>query len=802
MAIDFQPSQQQSQIDFQPIDKPSTSNINSNSSKPNLGDLAWDTYAREGMGAYDAMKWLPGVKQLANLVPGTSADELSANLDKNATLGQKIAKGTGQAVSTIPQVIPFIETAGAIPALSEAGKFGLAGLTAPTVGMAGYGATKAAATGQPILPAAAQGAGQGLTYGLGSMAGSAVSQAVFNPLANLIKGNIGGAIAKAAPTVGSAAGSAGAGALLAPDDEKASSAIVGGALGAFSPIGDKSYDEVLKDATEAHQKMLNIGKGTIQKVEMKSGKDLQDSYELAAKHGLIYNKFEGNKTDTTQAQQQIQPIVTALHNQADAIVSSDPSKTFDLNDWADQAKADLAKNPKFKIAKDLNDAKGTIDDYVKAEILNNNNSPIVSAPKLNEIKQGMWGKSFEPLQPNANAIARQMGNSAKDMIEGEFPDVASVNKQLGKYLDLRALLINAHGNTVPNGKLGKGWAGGIGAATGVAASHFAPNPEVAGMMALGGTKAGMMISDHMNDPANISKSWANKIKLSQMKEGIDPNPNTTSNPQAASTPIAPQNPNQNPTGTMQGTQAPASGILTSPFNPLANKSGTILGTNGQPMNASQGIKALAVAGALGVGSMLNTNANAAQSTDLQKIVVGPNNNLGSKSVLNPLNNPTQTAKKQEVLQMPAGKYTMTNEGKGVKGKSGWPYIDTLGNKTVGYGFKMDGDAAKYIPLAVKQGRRAMTEAEMTDTFNKIYPNAIARAEKFAGPAWSSLSPNQQKVLADMSYQMENHLNGFHNLKAAIQSGHFSTAAKEILDSKYARKDAPERAKQNAILIQQ
>lgn len=507
---------------------------------PNMGDLAWDTYARAGMGAYNATKWIPGVKELANITPGKSADELSAGIPKG-NLGQQVVGGTGQALATLPQMLPFVKAAETIPLIAQAGKFGLGGLTAPAVGMAGYGATKAAATGQPIIPEALDSAKQGLIFGAGGAAGSAASQMVFNPIARLLGGGLGASLAKAAPVVGSSLGSGGASAILSPEGDKASSAIVGAGMGALNPVGGNDYNKVLQEAADAHQKMLNLGKGVIQKVEMKSGKDLQDSYKLAAQHGLIYNKFEGNKTDTTQAQEQIQPFISQLHDQANDIVSSDPSKKFDLKQWGEDVKSQLENNPKFKNDLALKQAKALVDSHVNAAIENRGQE--VSAPELNEIKQGMWGQSFQPLAPNENAVARQMGNTAKDMLEKSFPGsgLKDVNAKLGQYLDLKAILVNAHGNTVPGGKLGNGWAGGIGAATGMAASHFAPNPEVAGMMTLGGTKAGMMLNEHMNNPSTISKSVADKVKFSQMANGINPNPQVgTSNYQPLVNPIAQQ----------------------------------------------------------------------------------------------------------------------------------------------------------------------------------------------------------------------------------------------------------------------
>lgn len=837
----------------------------------NLFQTAADTYGRAGMGAYDALKWIPGVKELANMTPGPSADTISKSLQDNANLGQKVVQGTGQALATLPQVLPFIKAAGAIPMLGKMA----GGALNPITGLAGYGAMKAGAQGENPVQGAAEGAGQGLAYSAGGAAGSALSKMALNPLAKAFGGTIGQGIAKSAPAIGTSAGSAAASALISPTD-KVSNAIVGGALGAMNPVGQENYNDVLQQAADAHQKMLNIGKGTIQKVEMKSGKDLNDSYKLAAQHGLTYSRFEGNKTDTSVAQQQIEPIMSVLQQHTDDIVNSDPHKLFDLKQLADDAKVALRKNPLFKNDLAYNNAKNQIDAHVDAAVANR--GQFVDAPTLNTIKQGMWKASFEPLAPNNNAVARQMGNTAKDALEKAFPQskLGEVNAQLGKYLDLKALLINAHGNIVPGGRLGKGWAGGIGAMTGIAGSHFAPNPEVAGLMTLGGTKAGMMVHEHLNDPATISKSWADKVKFAQMAHGINLNPQL---PPVLRQYQQPSNPTQalgfdnvGAYGKQRMAENDLRGIPNQaynggmPINQPPNPGAMALGQFGNPKNASietptgtaQSSNAIPLPGAIqkttenlsinpktsaadgplqpnlraqfdmskGGNSMvpkgqkpkIKANKEGSKQGDIQDPntfnplakTVSPDNvdkkvnpgikalgmagAIGLGSMFNPLNN-AQAAqiKEPERLQLQGDQYTKKEEG-----FQAHPYIDTTGNKTIGYGFKMDA-VGQMLPRLVREGKAPLTKEVADKLYTKLYSRAMSSARDFAGDQWHSLNGQQQKALTDMSYNMGGKLNGFVNLKNALQEGNFDNASAQIMNSRYA-KQAPNRAMRNAALI--
>lgn len=297
-------------------------------------------------------------------------------------------------------------------------------------------------------------------------------------------------------------------------------------------LGGKStqeaFDNLINKHAQVYRTILNPHKGVIQKVEIKSGKDLDNTFKLAAKEGIIIDKDANNKLDTSGAVKQLQPKVDALNDQLEQVLSQNKNKTFDLNSLASKAKLKL--NGQIKNALELKAAKAHVDDEIRAEIerhgtvigKNADGSPIydphVDGPTLNQIKKGMWSKSYDPMAPNKNVVARQVGVAAKDAIEHMFPthDVKGINQQLGQYYDLRNVLENAHGGIIQKGKVGR-YAAQI---TGTIAGHATgvPGAEV------GGAWIGGKASDFLNDPQRITEGLSSKLVKLSSKAANDTNP--------------------------------------------------------------------------------------------------------------------------------------------------------------------------------------------------------------------------------------------------------------------------------------
>ena len=117
-----------------------------------------------------------------------------------------------------------------------------------------------------------------------------------------------------------------------------------------------------------------------------------------------------------------------------------------------------------------------------------------------------------------------------------------------------------------------------------------------------------------------------------------------------------------------------------------------------------------------------------------------------------------------------------------------PYRCTAGKLTIGYGRNIEDNGI------------SETEAGYM-LYNDTY-NAWADLAQFIFPAQFSVWPERvQAALVDMRYQLGH--SGFRSFEKTIKAlrvEDFSAAAHEILDSKYAKEDTPERAQEIAGMI--
>lgn len=155
--------------------------------------------------------------------------------------------------------------------------------------------------------------------------------------------------------------------------------------------------------------------------------------------------------------------------------------------------------------------------------------------------------------------------------------------------------------------------------------------------------------------------------------------------------------------------------------------------------------------------------------------------------LNPL---SRNKSNQDRLNVPSDQYTKKEES-----FQAHPYIDTKGNKMIGYGFKMD-KIGHLLPRLVREGKIPLTKEEADKIFNKLYAKARKSAQDFVGDKWHSLKGQQQKALIDMAYKGK--LNSA-NLKKSLHDGDFHTASAHIMNSDHA-KESLDRAHRNSTLI--
>lgn len=109
------------------------------------------------------------------------------------------------------------------------------------------------------------------------------------------------------------------------------------------------------------------------------------------------------------------------------------------------------------------------------------------------------------------------------------------------------------------------------------------------------------------------------------------------------------------------------------------------------------------------------------------------------------------------------------------------YKDTVGKRTIGYGFNIDDPAmAKMIPPDVLAGERPISKEESDIIFQNRNDQAISDSIKYMGDAYDLLDPEVKFVLNDMAYNLgPNKLNKFKGLKKALENQDYKRAADEL-----------------------
>lgn len=105
-----------------------------------------------------------------------------------------------------------------------------------------------------------------------------------------------------------------------------------------------------------------------------------------------------------------------------------------------------------------------------------------------------------------------------------------------------------------------------------------------------------------------------------------------------------------------------------------------------------------------------------------------------------------------------------------------PYRCSAGKLTIGYGTT--------FPLTQEEAHLLLR--------HRLQGVVADLGHRFAW--WPRLSPDRQSVLASMAYQMGmGGLIKFRRMLAAVERGDYEAAAREMLDSKWAKRDTPGRA---------
>lgn len=123
-----------------------------------------------------------------------------------------------------------------------------------------------------------------------------------------------------------------------------------------------------------------------------------------------------------------------------------------------------------------------------------------------------------------------------------------------------------------------------------------------------------------------------------------------------------------------------------------------------------------------------------------------------------------------------------------EGRSATLYLDSLGYQTIGVGHLLD---------PRKNGR--LPEPIIDLLLDHDIGEARRAAEKL--PGFAELNEVRQAVIVSMVFQMGLHgVRGFPKMLAALAGGHYTRAAEEMIDSKWAREDSPKRAERAAKMM--
>ena len=115
-----------------------------------------------------------------------------------------------------------------------------------------------------------------------------------------------------------------------------------------------------------------------------------------------------------------------------------------------------------------------------------------------------------------------------------------------------------------------------------------------------------------------------------------------------------------------------------------------------------------------------------------------------------------------------------------------PYRCTSGKLSIGYGTNIQDGITQDEALLLMRHR-----------LGKVVSALESRL-----PFWAKLTDDRRRVLANMGYQLGiAGLMGFKRMLAALERGDYEAAAREMLDSKWARQDSPGRARRLAERMQ-
>jgi len=224
----------------------------------------------------------------------------------------------------------------------------------------------------------------------------------------------------------------------------------------------------IQKATEAYREILNPTKGEIKKAEIKQKGDIDEPYRRMAEKGLVIEKDVNNKLDTTKAVETLNEGIKKNEDVLQSELSKRPNEVIDLEQVRFNAKKSIDKQKNVS-ADEKAAQKAEVDKLIDSEITarktsrQTKNREAVTKPSLvesNQIKRGMWGATkFDATRPYRGTASYEIGKAMSEQIVQRAPETAPINLEMGKDIQTRRLLEDAHGRGVKGGKIGNYAAG-------------------------------------------------------------------------------------------------------------------------------------------------------------------------------------------------------------------------------------------------------------------------------------------------------------------------------------------------------
>lgn len=174
------------------------------------------------------------------------------------------------------------------------------------------------------------------------------------------------------------------------------------------------------------------------------------------------------------------------------------------------------------------------------------------------------------------------------------------------------------------------------------------------------------------------------------------------------------------------------------------------------------------------------------------------------------------AKTQQMKSEPRGIWNATDEEvvkaalPAIKWNEGFrpdAYNDSVGKRTIGYGFNLEEPMIQnilrsygYSPRKLDMSQEQLNKADADKILNDVVIKVALRDAKRFAPNWENLPFGVRKALLDMAYQLGyTKLSGFKKMRSAMLRYDLRTMADEMKKSRWYHQ-TPNRAKRNIAMV--